>query len=152
MKEDLSSYRKSYDKSELLESNISENPLQLFRTWFFEAKESNMVEEVNAMTLTTNGLDGFPKGRVVLLKEYNENGFVFYTNFEGTKGREVLASMKAAMGFHWKSRRRQVRIRGPVEKVTDEEADEIVRRVSDLIIEFLPHADLPAGSSNRSTA
>jgi pyridoxamine 5'-phosphate oxidase len=117
MKEDLSSYRKSYEKSELLESNIPENPLQLFRTWFLEAKNSNLVEEVNAMTLTTNGLDGFPKGRVVLLKEYNENGFVFYTNYDSAKGKAIATNPKVCISFFWPGLERQIIIKGKAEKV-----------------------------------
>jgi pyridoxamine 5'-phosphate oxidase len=68
--------------------------------------------------------DGMPNVRMVLLKGFDERGFVFYTNFESQKGHEILGSMKAAMCFHWKSLRRQVRVRGPVEQVSDAEADE----------------------------
>ena len=80
--EDLSNYRKSYEKSQLLESNIPEDPINLFHSWFHETKEFGGVEEVNAMTVATIGLDGFPKSRVVLLKKYNEEGFIFYTNYD----------------------------------------------------------------------
>ena len=75
------------------------------------------------MALATVDADGMPDVRMVLLKGFDEHGFVFYTNFESAKGREILASMKAAMCFHWKSLRRQVRVRGPVEVVSDAEAD-----------------------------
>ena len=76
------------------------------------------------MALATADADGLPNVRMVLLKGFDTRGFVFYTNFESQKGREILGSMKAAMCFHWKTLRRQVRIRGPVEIVSDEEADE----------------------------
>ena len=77
---DLSNYRKSYDKSELLENQIPEDPINLFHRWFYEAEDLNAADEVNAMTVATIGLDGFPKSRVVLLKKFNEEGFIFYTN------------------------------------------------------------------------
>ena len=70
MKQDLSDYRKSYEKSELLEENCVENPIEMFRNWFTEVERSETVAEVNAMTISTIGLDGFPKSRVVLLKKY----------------------------------------------------------------------------------
>ena len=75
------------------------------------------------MALATVDADGMPDVRMVLLKGFDESGFVFYTNFESAKGQEILGSMKAAMCFHWKSLRRQVRVRGPVEIVSDAEAD-----------------------------
>ena len=78
---DLSNYRKSYDKSELLETSIPEDPINLFNRWFHEVENFGGVDEVNAMTVATIGLDGFPKSRVVLLKKFNEEGFVFYTNY-----------------------------------------------------------------------
>ena len=77
---DLSNYRKTYDKRALLESDAPENPMQLFQTWFYEADESNSVDEANAMSVSTIGLDGYPKTRVVLLKQYTYEGFIFYTN------------------------------------------------------------------------
>lgn len=97
-------------------------PHTLFQTWLSEAEQSE-INDPNAVALATVDTDGMPNVRMVLLKGHDERGFVFYTNFEGTKGREVIGSMKAAMGFHWKTLRRQVRLRGPVELVSDEEAD-----------------------------
>ena len=82
---DLSNYRKSYDKSELLETSIPEDPINLFNRWFHEVEDFGGVDEVNAMTVATIGLDGFPKSRVVLLKNFNEEGFVFYTNYNSQK-------------------------------------------------------------------
>jgi pyridoxamine 5'-phosphate oxidase len=97
-------------------------PFALFGEWL---KEAGVTEpnDPNAVALATVDEEGLPDVRMVLLKGFDSNGFVFYTNFESRKGREILASMKAAMCFHWKSLRRQVRIRGPVEVVSDEEAD-----------------------------
>ena len=74
---DLSNYRKSYEKSELLENQIPEDPINLFHRWFYEAEDLNAADEVNAMTVSTIGLDGFPKSRVVLLKKFNEEGFIY---------------------------------------------------------------------------
>ncbi|MBC7438781.1 MAG: pyridoxamine 5'-phosphate oxidase family protein, partial [Flavobacterium sp.] len=84
---DLSNYRKSYEKNELVESQIPENPIELFQKWFVEMESLNGTEEVNAMTVSTFGLDGFPKARIVLLKKFDENGFVFYTNYDSEKGK-----------------------------------------------------------------
>lgn len=100
----------------------SEEPFALFGRWLEDATKSE-PNDPNAVALATVDPDGMPNVRMVLLKDFDEAGFVFYTNFESAKGREILASMKAAMLFHWKSLRRQVRVRGAVERVTDAEAD-----------------------------
>lgn len=99
-----------------------EEPFRLFDAWLAEAAASE-PNDPNAMALSTVDPDGMPDVRMVLLKGIDREGFVFYTNFESAKGRELLASMKAALCFHWKSLRRQVRVRGHVEVVTDKEAD-----------------------------
>ena len=101
----------------------SEDPIALFREWM-EMAHAKEPEDANAVALATADRTGLPDVRMVLLKGFDERGFVFYTNFESAKGREILSSMKAAMCFHWKTLRRQVRIRGPVEQVSDAEADE----------------------------
>ncbi|PWJ85444.1 pyridoxamine 5'-phosphate oxidase [Pseudaminobacter salicylatoxidans] len=100
----------------------SMEPFRLFAAWLDEAGRSE-PNDANAVALATVDSDGLPDVRMVLLKGFDEKGFVFYTNFESAKGSEILATMKAAMCFHWKSLRRQVRIRGAVEIVSDEEAD-----------------------------
>ena len=100
----------------------SAEPFRLFAEWLHDATKSE-PNDPNGLALATVDRDGMPDVRMVLLKGFDEEGFVFYTNFESAKGREILSSMKAAMCFHWKSLRRQVRIRGPVEIVSDEEAD-----------------------------
>lgn len=97
-------------------------PYRLFADWLKDAEKSE-INDPTALALATVDADGLPNVRMVLLKGFDEHGFVFYTNFESAKGREILGSMKAAMCFHWKSLRRQVRVRGPVEIVTDAEAD-----------------------------
>jgi pyridoxamine 5'-phosphate oxidase len=97
-------------------------PLVLFGEWMEDAKRSE-PNDPNAMSLATVNADLLPNVRMVLLKDFSEAGFVFYTNNESQKGNELLGNMKAAINFHWKSLRRQVRVRGAVVKVSDEEAD-----------------------------
>lgn len=98
-------------------------PLALFDDWLKEAEEKE-PNDPNAMALATVAPDGMPSLRMVLLKGVDERGFVFYTNFESRKGEQLLAQPKAALLFHWKSLRRQVRVEGPVSQVSEEEADE----------------------------
>jgi pyridoxamine 5'-phosphate oxidase len=100
----------------------AEEPFRLFAEWLKEA-EAKEINDPNAMAVATVDADGFPDVRMVLLKGLDPRGFVFYTNFESKKGLELLATGKAALLFHWKTLRRQIRIRGPVEVVSDEEAD-----------------------------
>ncbi|MDR6756147.1 pyridoxamine 5'-phosphate oxidase [Mycoplana sp. BE70] len=98
-------------------------PFSLFGKWLEDAEKSE-PNDPNAVALATVDASGLPNVRMVLLKGFDERGFVFYTNFESQKGQEILGAGKAAMCFHWKSLRRQVRVRGPVEIVSDAEADE----------------------------
>jgi len=100
----------------------SMEPYQLFGSWLEDATKSE-PNDPNALALSTVDSDGMPNVRMVLLKGYDTRGFVFYTNYESTKGREILAARKAAMCFHWKTLRRQVRVRGNAELVSDDEAD-----------------------------
>lgn len=102
--------------------DASADPFVQFAAWLAEAGASE-PNDANAMALATADADGLPNVRMVLLKGQDERGFVFYTNFESQKGTELLANGKAAAVFHWKSLRRQVRIRGPVSVVSDAEAD-----------------------------
>ncbi|MGS1095721.1 pyridoxamine 5'-phosphate oxidase [Aquamicrobium terrae] len=102
---------------------LEEEPFRLFAQWLEDASKSE-PNDPNGVALATVDQEGMPDVRMVLLKGFDERGFTFYTNFESAKGREILGSMKAAMCFHWKSLRRQVRVRGPVEIVSDAEADE----------------------------
>jgi pyridoxamine 5'-phosphate oxidase len=121
--EDLSNYRKSYEKSELLESSIPEDPINLFNRWFHEVEDFEGNEEVNAMTVATIGLDGFPKSRVVLLKKYTEEGFIFYTNYNSEKGKAISNNPKICLSFFWHSMERQVIIKGIAEKTPENTSD-----------------------------
>ncbi|CAN5251143.1 pyridoxamine 5'-phosphate oxidase [soil metagenome] len=98
------------------------DPFALFNHWYAEARASE-INDSNAMALATADSDGIPSVRMVLLKGHGPAGFVFYTNFEGRKADELLANPHAALLFHWKSLRRQIRIEGPVARVSDGEAD-----------------------------
>jgi pyridoxamine 5'-phosphate oxidase len=121
--EDLSNYRKSYEKSELLETNIPEDPINLFNRWFHEVEDFGGIEEVNAMTVSTLGLDGFPKARVVLLKQFTFEGFIFYTNYHSEKGRAIEANPNVCLSFFWHSMERQVIIKGIAEKTSKNTSD-----------------------------
>ncbi len=120
---DLSDYRKSYEKSELLENAIPEDPINLFNKWFHETEDFGGVDEVNAMTVATIGLDGFPKSRVVLLKKFNEEGFIFYTNYNSEKGKAIQNNPNVCLSFFWTSLERQVIIKGIAEKTPDNISD-----------------------------
>jgi pyridoxamine 5'-phosphate oxidase len=115
---DLSNYRKSYEKSALLEYQIPEDPINLFHKWFYEAEDLNATDEVNAMSVATIGLDGFPKTRVVLLKKFNEEGFIFYTNYNSEKGKAIIENPNVCLSFFWPTVERQIIIKGKAEKTT----------------------------------
>ncbi len=100
----------------------ADEPMRLFGQWLEDATKSE-PNDPNAMSVATADRDGMPDVRMVLLKGFDHGGAVFYTNMDSPKGRELAANPKAALLFHWKSLRRQVRLRGPVERVTDAEAD-----------------------------
>lgn len=100
----------------------ADEPLRLFGRWLEDASASEPADP-NAMALATVDADGLPDVRMVLLKGFDQRGFVFYTNMDSQKGGQLAANPKAALLFHWKTRSRQVRLRGPVERVTDAEAD-----------------------------
>ena len=121
--EDLSNYRKSYDKSELLETTIPEDPINLFNRWFHEVEDFGGVDEVNAMTVATIGMDGFPKSRVVLLKKYTFEGFIFYTNYDSEKGKAISNNPNICLSFFWHTMERQVIIKGIAEKTTTNISD-----------------------------
>ncbi len=106
----------------IFEAETCENPFDLFTKWMEEAKASE-INDPNAMAIATVDGDGLPNVRMLLLNGRDERSFIFYTNFESAKGREILNHPKAAALSHWKTLRRQVRVRGPVEQVSDAEAD-----------------------------
>ena len=105
----------------LSENDVHKNPISQFAIWWDEAISSN-IEEVNAMTLATVNEEGYPSARIVLLKDYNEKGFVFFTNYESRKGKSLLINPNASIVFFWKELERQVRIQGVVEKISEEES------------------------------
>jgi pyridoxamine 5'-phosphate oxidase len=123
MKKDLSNYRKSYEKSSLEETSVSENPLELFQKWFHEVEKSGTTDEPNAMTVSTLGLDGYPKNRVVLLKRYTYEGFVFYSNYESEKGKAIAENPRVCLSFFWPAMERQVIIKGTAEKIPENMSD-----------------------------
>jgi pyridoxamine 5'-phosphate oxidase len=114
--------RKEYAQRGLSETDADPNPFTQFRAWFDAALAANVLEP-NAMTLATASASGVPSARMVLIKGFDERGFVFYTNYESRKGQQLLGHTQAALLFHWKSLRRQVRIEGLISKTTPEEAD-----------------------------
>ena len=117
MEKDLGDYRKSYEKGALLETAISHNPMELFQKWFHEVDTHFHQGETNAMTISTIGLDGYPKNRVVLLKKYTFEGFVFYTNYESEKGKAITANPNVCLSFYWAAAERQVIIKGTAVKI-----------------------------------
>lgn len=123
MEKDLSNYRQSYEKGELLAENVPENPLELFRDWFLEVETYFEQGETNAMTMSTIGLDGFPKNRVVLLKKYTSEGFVFYTNYDSEKGKAIKANPNICLSFFWPVAERQIIIKGQAEKIAENLSD-----------------------------
>lgn len=123
MSTDLGNYRKSYEKQDLLESNISHNPMEVFQKWFHEVDLNYDEGETNAMTISTLGLDGFPKSRIVLLKKFNDEGFIFYTNYESEKGKAILEYPKVCLSFFWPKSERQIIIKGNAEKIAPNMSD-----------------------------
>ncbi|MAO15519.1 pyridoxamine 5'-phosphate oxidase [Muricauda ruestringensis] len=123
MQKDLGDYRKSYEKSELTEASVKENPMEQFQKWFYETEASDGVDEPNAMTVSTIGLDGFPKSRVVLMKKFTFEGFIFYTNYHSEKGRAIEANPAVCLSFFWPNMERQVIIKGKAEKIAPNLSD-----------------------------
>ncbi len=123
MGQDLSNYRKVYNKRELSKKEVLENPMELFQKWFYEVEEFGGDTEPNAMTISTIGLDGYPKNRVVLLKKYTWEGFIFYTNYNSEKGKAILKNPKVCLSFFWNNLERQVIIKGIAEKIAENLSD-----------------------------
>ncbi|MDB4180694.1 pyridoxamine 5'-phosphate oxidase [Flavobacteriaceae bacterium] len=124
MDKNLSNYRKSYEKAVLLEETISDDPMELFQQWFNEVDLEFPDLETNAMTLSTIGLDGYPKNRVVLLKKYTYKGFIFYTNYESEKGKSISANSNVCLSFHWEKAEKQVIIKGSAIRIAEDQSDE----------------------------
>lgn len=123
MKRDLHSYRDSYTKGELLLENTASDPFEQFSKWFKETEEEGGTKEPNAMTLATLGENGFPKARIVLLKAFSSQGFVFYSNYNSEKGISIENHPKVGLSFFWPSLERQVIIKGSISKLNEASSD-----------------------------
>ena len=122
MQDKIALIRRDYSQKQLMEDKVAKDPFGQFEQWWNEALEAKL-DEVNAMTLATASADGFPSARIVLLKDYNERGFSFYTNYESYKGKQLEENPKACLVFFWKELERQIRITGLVEKLSEQESD-----------------------------
>ncbi|KYP13801.1 pyridoxamine 5'-phosphate oxidase [Flavihumibacter sp. CACIAM 22H1] len=122
MSHSIAAIRKDYKQHSLLETDVAANPIAQFGTWWQEAVNSE-IDEVNAMTLATSSADGVPSARIVLLKGFDEQGFVFFTNYSSFKGQQLEENPRACLVFFWKELERQVRITGLIQKVSREESD-----------------------------
>jgi len=119
---DLKNMRISYEQDQLLESSINKNPFKQFRVWFDKVVQESIVEP-NAMTLATSSKNGIPSARVVLLKEFDETGYTFFTNYLSRKGKELSENPNAAILFWWKEFERQIRVEGKIEKISKQESE-----------------------------
>lgn len=121
--EDLSDRRKIYKQGSLTESDITDNPMELFREWYLLAEQSDQVSEVNAMALSTVEDNLIPRTRRVLLKQYTWEGFIFYTNYHSRKGRAISKNPNVCLNFYWESLEKQVTINGIAEKLAPNLSD-----------------------------
>ena len=122
MSNEIADIRKDYKLASLEEADVASNPIDQFTRWWNEAVASQ-IDEVNAMTLATVNAAGVPAARIVLLKGYNPSGFIFFTNYESDKGKNLAQNPNAALVFFWKELERQIRIEGTVQKVSAQESD-----------------------------
>jgi pyridoxamine 5'-phosphate oxidase len=121
--ENLHDKRKVYEKSQLIESEIKQNPIEQFRDWFLEASENPNIYEANAMAISTVEEDGCPRTRMVLLKEYTFEGFIFYTNYDSKKGKSIEKTHKACLHFFWPNLERQITIKANLERIAENLSD-----------------------------
>ncbi len=121
--ENLHDRRKVYDRSQLIESEIKQNPVEQFRDWFLDATESPEISEANAMAVSTLEEDGCPRTRMVLLKAYTHEGFIFYTNYDSRKGKSIEKNHKACLHFFWPGLERQVIIKADLERLAENLSD-----------------------------
>ena len=119
----IADIRKDYSKKMLQETDVHADAIEQFKTWWTEAVDS-AIDEVNAMTLATASAQGKPSARVVLLKGFNESGFIFFTNYHSQKASEIEENPRVSLVFFWKELERQVRIDGTIKKITAEDSDE----------------------------
>jgi pyridoxamine 5'-phosphate oxidase len=122
--ENLYNKRKSYERAALLEGDMKNSPLEQFKVWFKEAEASAEISEANAMSISTVDEDGCPRTRIVLLKAYDEKGFVFYTNYNSQKGKAIAETGKAGLHFFWPNLERQVSLKVDILKVSEEDSEE----------------------------
>ena len=122
--EDLSNFRKSYEKGLISDDFKKFNPLFIFSNWFEEAKKDKDILEPNAMTLSTVGLDYFPKSRIVLLKKFSSNGFTFFTNYESNKGKSISNNSQVCLNFYWPTLEKQIIIKGTASKIPQKESED----------------------------
>ncbi|CAN5466554.1 pyridoxamine 5'-phosphate oxidase [soil metagenome] len=134
--------RTDYFAGELLESHVAADPISQFARWFADAEQAK-VPEVNAMTLATASADGVPSARIVLLKDFSEAGFTFFTNYDSHKGHDLTANPRAALVFFWQAMERQVRIEGSVQRVS--------REVSKAYFDSRPRASRIAASLSQQS-
>ena len=120
MLRDISNSRKSYSKNSLIDKELPKDPFFLFDNWFKEVSSKKSKSEINAMTLSTIGLSGYPNGRIVLLKYYSPDGFVFFTNYNSNKAVSIDQNNKVSISFFWEDFERQVIIKGVATKTTDD--------------------------------
>lgn len=123
MNKSIADIRKDYQLQSLLETDVADNPFEQFKRWWDDAIKSEL-DEVNAMTLATASATGMPSARIVLLKSVSADGFVFFTNYNSHKGKELLENPFGCLVFFWKELERQIRITGTIEKVSAAESDE----------------------------
>ena len=123
MKDEIANLRKDYSTQSLSENDVAAEPMAQFEKWWQQAYQSN-IDEVNAMTLATASCDGVPSARIVLLKGFNENGFIFFTNYASYKAMQLEENPKACLVFFWKELERQVRVTGLVKKTSEAESDQ----------------------------
>ena len=123
MENNLHHKRKIYEKSELLETQIKENPIEQFRNWYSDAEENQDIYEANAMAVSTLENDGCPRTRMVLLKAYTWEGFIFYTNYKSRKGKAIENNQKACLHFFWPNLERQIIIKANLEKLPENLSD-----------------------------
>src|SRR6187200_1457949 len=117
MHNNIADIRRDYSHKGLSEADVDANAIKQFEKWWIEAVDSK-IDEVNAMTLATASLDALPSARIVLLKGFDENGFVLFTNYESYKAQQLAENPKACLVFFWKELQRQVRITGLIEKIS----------------------------------
>ncbi|HKC36841.1 MAG TPA: pyridoxamine 5'-phosphate oxidase [Chitinophagaceae bacterium] len=123
MHTNIADIRRDYSHKSLSEKEVDANAIKQFEKWWSEAVNSK-IDEVNAMTLATASIDALPSARIVLLKEFNEKGFVFFTNYESYKAQQLAENPKACLVFFWKELERQVRITGIIEKISGKQSDD----------------------------